>query len=115
MHSQERINYYDIRAIKQLLIAKKVITEDEIKVAVLEATQLDFEEDKKFAAEWWKQIKIGHKILYNGYEGTVISVSTEPWQAMVIQVKKNKLVTFTYLSRSLLVDRNGGWNQLGSQ
>ena len=48
MHNK---NYYSIRAIKQLLIAKEVFKESEVETAIQELTQLDFEEDKKFVAD----------------------------------------------------------------
>ncbi len=113
MHFQERRNYYSIRAIEGLLIAKDILKKGEVEAAASRLADLEREEDKNMAADWWKNIQIGNKVKYGGYEGTVTSVSTEPWQAMVIQYKKNKLMTFTCLSRSLLVAPEGKcWQKL---
>lgn len=112
----ERQNHYAIKAIKRLLIAKSVLKPGEVEETAKEVAHLEFEEDKKFAAEWWQQIKIGDQVQYGGYEGRVISVSPEPWQALVIQTGKKKLATFTMLDRSLLVkERCGGWTQCGQK
>jgi len=107
-----RNDHYSIEAIKRVLLAKGVLQEGEIEAAAKEIAHFEFEENKKFAAEWWKQIKIGDQVKYNGYEGTVVSISTEPWQGLVIQTKKKGLLTFTMVSKSLLVrDIKGSWSQ----
>jgi len=99
-------DHYLIQAINKALVAKGLLQEGELEAASNELNRLEAVKREQFAADWWKQIKLGDRASYYGRQGIVITVSTEPWRSLMIQIKepwpfREKLVLLHELDRSL--------------
>ena len=99
-------DHYLIQAINKALVAKGILQEGEMEAASNELNRLEAVKMEQFAADWWKQIKLGDRASYYGRQGIVISTSIEPWRSLSIKIKapwpfREKLVLLQELDRSL--------------